>query len=83
MKNNITVDNLSHEEICLIGQAASDLESGNHLIRKRSEQQRNMMNEVLYTLLCSDAGENLTDRQKSILHVYRMHIDFDYFNDNK
>ena len=67
---------LTNDEKRLICQAACDLESGNYLIRKRTDEQLKMIEEVLKAINAPE--EKRTERQKLIAEEYRLCTDFDY-----
>ena len=73
MKNTI----LTEREKNLICRAASDIESGNYLIRPRSYSELAMVDEVLATINTPDNGRS--DRQKEIYEEYRRCTDYDYW----
>lgn len=60
------MDELTNEERLMISQIAADLESGNHLLRPRSNEYRKFMREVCVAL----GAENKTHRQFQITKVY-------------
>ena len=68
---------MTEHEIELIGQAASDLATGNDLIRPRTKEQRGMIVEVCHTLNTQKADR--TERQNEIYEQYRLHTDYKYW----
>ena len=52
---------LTQDEIKMISQIVTDIESGNHLLYPRSEEYKNFWNEVAVA-----RKENITPRQKEI-----------------
>lgn len=65
------------ESIELCG-ASCDLESGNYLIRKRTQERLNTIQEILE----AERAENPTDRQKEILEWYKVCSDYFYAKKN-
>lgn len=59
---------LNSTEILMVQQAAMDLETGNHLLRKRSKEQIDIMNELIQALGLRD--EQRTERQREIIDEY-------------
>lgn len=68
---------LTDNEKKLISLAACDFDTGNYLLRKRSEERLNMMKEVSITLKTPE--ESRTERQKEIAEEYRLCTDYDYW----
>ena len=68
---------MTEHEIELIGQAASDLATGNDLIRPRTKEQRGMIVEVFHTLNTPKADR--TERQNEIYEQYLLHTDYKYW----
>ena len=71
---------MTEKEITLICRAACDLETGNHLLRKRTEEENNMRTELCIVLNLVENGKEaeLTPRQKEIYEEYRVCSDYDY-----
>ena len=67
---------LTEHEKSLICRAAQDLESGNHLLFRRSQEERDMIKEVLFTIETPAAGRD--SRQKLIYVEYMRCTDPDY-----
>ena len=65
------------ESIELCG-ASCDLESGNYLIRKRTQERLNTIQEILE----AERAENQTDRQKEILEWQKVCTDYFYAKKN-
>ena len=68
---------MTPKEISLIEKAACDLQTGNHLIRERTDEEYAMIGEVILAL--STPKVRLTERQKEILEHYRLCTDYDYW----
>jgi hypothetical protein len=66
------------ENIC---QASCDLESGNYLIRERTEEQLRSINELLNAIHLVSKG-NVDDRLKEIVEWHKACSDFYYARDN-
>ena len=62
-------------ELC---DASCDLESGNYLIRERTQERLNTIKEILE----AERTENPTDRQKEILEWYKVCSDYFYAKKN-
>lgn len=62
----------------LICQAAMDIESGNHLIRKRTMQQYGIINQINRILYLVEYGKKLNAKQKKMYHEYLMDSDHEY-----
>ncbi len=69
---------LNSTEILMVQQADMDLETGNHLLRKRSEKQIKMMNELIQALGLRD--EERTERQREIVDEYVNCTDYERGN---
>lgn len=64
---------LTENEKKMVGQAAADLETGNHLLRPRSIEYRIFLNELCEAL--HKEGE-LTERERELVNAYNAHIFF-------
>jgi hypothetical protein len=69
---------LTQEEKELICGAACDLETGNHLIRYRSDKERAMIKELSEVLIKQFHQHTLTPREEEILEVYHLCTDYEY-----
>ncbi len=69
-------DILTETEKQLICQAASDLESGNYLLRKRTDEQLTMIQEVSKAL--NTPEQERDSRQVLICEEYRLCTDYEY-----
>lgn len=69
---------LNSTEILMVQQAAMDLETGNHLLRKRSKEQIDIMNELIQALGLRD--EQRTERQREIVDEYVNCTDYERGN---
>lgn len=58
--------------------ASCDLESGNYLIRKRTQERLNAIQKILE----AERAENPTDRQKEILEWHKVCSDYFYAKKN-
>ena len=67
---------MSPEEVKLIQYAACDLETGHHLLYKRSKQEIDMIQEVCETL--KTPAEKRSERQKEIYEEYLLCTDYEY-----
>lgn len=67
---------LTEKERALICQAASDLESGNYLLRKRTDEQLAMIQEVSKAL--NTPEQERDSRQVLICEEYRLCTDYEY-----
>ena len=65
---------LNDEEKRLISIAATDLETGNHLLRERDKTLLDMMNELVDAL----NAEKPDSRQREIVEQYRLCTDYEY-----
>ena len=65
------------ESIELCG-ASCDLESGNYLIRKRTQERLNAIHEILE----AESAENPTDRQQEIMEWQKVCTDYFYAKKN-
>ncbi len=68
---------LNDEEKRLISIAATDLETGNHLLRERDKTLLDMMNELVDAL----NAEKPDSRQREIVEQYRLCTDYEYAQD--
>lgn len=69
-----TFHHLTKTDAILISLAANDIETGNHYLYKRTDEERSMLNEVLTALSSTDPS----DRQKEIIEYYNVCTDYGY-----
>jgi hypothetical protein len=70
---------MTQREKELVCRAATDIETGNHLLLPRSYSELAMVDEVLATI--NTPEENRSDRQKEIYEEYRLCTDYDYWKE--
>ena len=68
---------MTEKELRLISEAAADLESGNHLLYPRTEEQRAMIKRVCQVLGTPESDR--TERQWEIYEQYRLCTDYEYW----
>ena len=72
---------MTQEEKTLFCQAACDIESGNYLIRQRTEKQLRAISETLEAL--ATPSEKRTERQKAVVEEYRLNTNYEYAKSKK
>ena len=70
---------MTQREKGLVCRAATDIETGNHLLLPRSYSELAMVDEVLATI--NTPEEKRSDRQKEIYEEYRLCTDYDYWKE--
>lgn len=69
---------MTSEEKRLVARAGTDLETGNYLLCKRTEEELNMLSELCEA---KDTPENnRTERQKEIIEEYKLCTDYNYWS---
>ncbi len=69
-----TFNHLTKTDAMLISLAANDIETGNHYLYQRTDDEIKMLNEVLTALSSTDPS----DKQKEIIEYYNVCTDYGY-----
>lgn len=78
---NLDIRQMTNNRKKLICQAASDIDSGNHLLYPRTIQQRGIMSQILkiiHKIKYDKYGRNLTIKQRKMYIEYLMDSNYDY-----